>query len=118
MTYRMFLDDERSPPADGQDWEIARDFVWVKYLVKSMGMPVFISFDHDLGDDQPTGLDIAKWLIARVLDGHDTLPEGFAYTVHSQNPVGKANIEGLMDGFLRHLAETARPAEEAPGGAA
>tara|TARA_R110000851_G_scaffold32177_1_gene86533 strand:- start:722 stop:943 length:222 start_codon:yes stop_codon:yes gene_type:complete len=64
-------------------------------------MPHFISFDHDLGADTPTGYDITKFLVELDLDAHQTLlPADFDFYVHSQNPPGAANIEGLLRPYL------------------
>ena len=98
--YKMFIDDERFPPKDGEDWKIARNLKEVQNLVLTQGMPSFISFDHDLGEDEPTGYDVTKWLIEKELDGEITFPSGFSFYVHSQNPIGKVNIEGLLNRYL------------------
>ena len=33
---------------------------------------------------------------------HAFFPENFSWRVHSANPIGAANIEGLMSGYLAH----------------
>lgn len=59
-----------------------------------------ISFDHDLGDDD-TAMIFVKWLIDYDLDNNGKIiPENFSYNVHSANPVGKENIEGLLQSYL------------------
>jgi hypothetical protein len=35
------------------------------------------------------------------INGTYRFADNFTYKVHSQNPVGKANIIALLDGFLR-----------------
>lgn len=70
----------------------------VKYI-SAAGWPDFISFDHDLGADEPTGYDFAKWLVEQDLE-HETLPKGFKFDVHSQNPVGAENITKLLNNYL------------------
>jgi len=63
MTYSLFLDDERFPPNDGKNWEIARNFDDVLKLISTFGAPSYISFDHDLGEDEINGHEIVKkWL--------------------------------------------------------
>ena len=103
MTYALFLDDERypptSPPPSGFEWVILRDFAQACRYVEENGMPVFVSFDHDLGDG-PTGMAFAKWLVERDMDGVSLLPATFQFFVHSQNPVGATNIRGLMEAYL------------------
>jgi hypothetical protein len=100
--WRLFIDDERFPVGD--DWEIARNMSEVKNLILEKGsFPKFISFDHDLGDNEPTGFDITKMLIEMHLDGDGKFPNEFDYYVHSQNPIGKKNIESMIDNFLNFL---------------
>lgn len=97
MTYKMFIDDERFP-VDGDDSIICRGMYGFKWITDRYGFPYYISFDHDLGDG-PTGYDIAKYIVSCDLDG-GVLPEDFSFYVHSQNPIGKANIEGLLMNYL------------------
>lgn len=110
MSYAMFIDDERFPSdvywmgRDFQniaDWEICRTFNEVIAHVETWGMPFLISFDHDLGENQPTGYDIAKALVELDMDGHNTFPRNFEYMAHSQNPVGVKNILYYLDNYMR-----------------
>lgn len=96
-TFLLFLDDEREPRTP-RDWVVARNFLDAVSLCVLRG-PDYISFDHDLGDG-PTGYHFAKWLVERDLDHPGFIPPGFDYNVHSANVVGRANIEGLLDGYL------------------
>lgn len=100
--YSLFIDDERFPPRDGQIWVIARDFEDVMMSLRIHGMPRHISFDHDLGEDKHTGHDIAKFLVNLDIGGDPNfvLPADFTYYVHSQNPVGKENIEKYLENYL------------------
>jgi hypothetical protein len=98
MTYSLFIDDERWPPSsDGRDWKIARDHIDVLQLIKEFGDPEYISFDHDLGPRAKTGFEIAKMLVEMDMDGMIELTD--KYYVHSQNYVGKDNIEGYLEGY-------------------
>ena len=106
MTYRMFVDDVRDPDwvyagQDVSDWQVCRTVEEAQNVISDLGWPCWISFDHDLGDNIPTGYDLAKWLVEQDLDG-DLMPVNFSYAVHSANPVGAANIHGLLSGYLRH----------------
>ena len=113
MTYRLFIDDERNPVdvtwGSWQDqalyrddeWLIARNWNEVLELVVSLGFPQMISFDHDLGENQKTGYEIAQRLCDMVLDGVE-MPKDFRFLVHSKNPVGTENIRKYMDNFLKH----------------
>lgn len=98
MTYSLYLDDIRNPTTD-RDWVVARDFAQAVDIVCKNGYPSFCSFDHDLGDEVPTGHDFAKWLVERDLEHHD-MPDDFGYNVHSANPPGAANIKGVLDSYM------------------
>lgn len=100
--YSLFIDDERFPPRDRRLWVIARDWEDVMMALRIHGMPEFISFDHDLGEDSHTGHDVAKLLVELDMNGESDfkLPPEFDFYVHSQNPVGKANIEHLLRNYL------------------
>lgn len=98
MHYNLFLDDERNP---GKDFPPGLSYVVRSYdeaidYVNNYGLPAFISFDHDLGEEE-TGYDFAKWLVdyCIILDIKPT----FNFYVHSQNPIGKTNIEELLNNF-------------------
>ena len=102
MTWNLFIDDERFPPNDSREWVICRDNFEVFDRIEELGMPSYISFDHDLGEHTLwTGYSIAKRLVEMDMQGIDEFPDNFNYYVHSQNPVGKANIEGLLNGYLQ-----------------
>lgn len=100
MTYKLFIDDERFPP-DGE-WVIARSSAEAIAIINAAGMPSFISFDHDLGGDD-TARRFIVWLTDQIVDEHLTLPPGFSFYVHSQNPIGAEWIRGTMDGLIYHF---------------
>ena len=71
-------------------------------LVDRLGFPSYVSFDHDLGAfENGDGYKIAKYLVDLDLYTDIRMPDNFDYYVHSQNPIGKANIEGYLNGYLR-----------------
>ena len=82
------------------DMIIARTYEEAINLIEEKGMPNFISFDHDLGDKIPTGFDLSKWIVEKDLDNNGFIPKDFSFYVHSQNPQGKLNIEGLLNQYL------------------
>ena len=97
----LFLDDERYPPKNGYEWIILRTFDEATNYVTRYGMPPYASFDHDLGENSKTGYEFVKWLVEYDLDsGNTIIPSEFTYYVHSQNPVGAANIRGYLDSYL------------------
>ena len=103
MTYKLFLDDVRDPSwrnnGNPDDWIVCRSVDEAIRVFEDMGWPAMISFDHDLGNQVPTGMDFARWLVNHDLDTQ-SMPQNFVYTVHSQNPVGTANIRGLLENYL------------------
>ena len=119
MGWNLFLDDERElddvtwapwqvrEKYRNEEWVIARSWSTVAKAIRFHGcLPSFISFDHDLGEETPNGYEIAQYLVEDVLDHPDDpdmqFPIDFDYYVHSQNPIGKANIEGLLNNYLKH----------------
>ena len=90
----LYLDDLRTTPEGFERVYNYEEFV--EYLERK-GLPDFISFDHDLGEDL-SGYDCAKYLVAYCLEHQRSLPD---YQVHSQNPVGRENIERLLENFRR-----------------
>ena len=98
----LFIDDERFPKTQNTiPWTIVRSVEHAQALIRQLGCPVFISFDHDLGDCIPTGHDLAKWLVESDLDGLIKIPDSFSYYVHSANPVGRDNIISILDCYLK-----------------
>lgn len=115
----LFLDDIRYPKDAYQyttqdifqrkDWHIARNYQEFVDRILEKGLPEMISFDHDLADEhylepnsrayvEKTGYDCAKWLVEYCMDHGLELPE---YYCHSMNPVGKQNIESLLNNFKK-----------------
>lgn len=94
--HNLFLDDLRSIPEGFIGVKNFNEFI---IFIKLNGLTKFISFDHDLGEGK-TGYDCAKFLISYCLDNNLSLPN---WKVHSQNPVGKENIEKLLYNFEKQL---------------
>ena len=97
-----------------EEWDIVRSHgQFVKWIEKN-GLPDLISFDHDLGMVQEwkiidewfdidnnreyTGMDSAKWLVDYCIDNDLKLPD---FIVHSANPSGYENINGLLKSFKK-----------------
>lgn len=99
--YKMFIDDERFPVSD--DFVVVRSSQEAITIVESSGIPYYISFDHDLGGED-TSVVFIKWLVEFMLDNDKILPQDFEYYIHSQNPVGKANIEGWMQQIMQNFS--------------
>lgn len=98
-SYNIFLDDERFPSAkDEKEYIIVRNYDEFVDLINKYGLPKYISFDRDLGENE-TGYDCAKFLVEYCLDNNKK--PIFEFYVHSQNPVGKENIKRLLNNFKR-----------------
>ena len=106
----LWLDDARDPFSKKIDWlvfsPIGRnvDIVWLDNYQEFVdhiiifGLPDGICFDHDLGSYKETGYDCAKWLVNYCLDNNKKLPK---YNIQSANPVGKENIDRLLQNFKK-----------------
>jgi hypothetical protein len=125
MTWNLFLDDEREL-ADvtwapwqvrekyrNEEWVVCRSYGDAMIEILNRGFPKFVSFDHDLGEKY-SGFDLAKRLVENdIISGSKESRQGYVFTadfdyyVHSQNPIGKANIEGLINGYLKAKARIA-----------
>jgi hypothetical protein len=97
VSYKLFIDDERFPITD--DWVIVRTSQEAIDYVQAHGIPREIAFDHDLaGEDK--AIFFVNWLYEMMLDGHLDFPPNFTYSIHSQNPIGRANIMGKLDPLI------------------
>ena len=88
---RIWLDDVRSMP-EGFD-------VWIKDPLEAMkrvlhGDVTFISFDHDLGEEQLSGYSVACCIEAAA---HSGRIKRMGWAIHSANPVGRDNIKAAME---------------------
>lgn len=97
IPWKMFLDDERFPADNDPDWVVVRHVNHAKELIQDYGPPYFMTLDHDLGEDL-NGHDFAKWFVEYLMDT-ETKWNGRFY-VHSQNPVGRDNIQNYLDSFV------------------
>lgn len=88
---KLFLDDIRIPPDNS--WVVVRT-AKVAIIFLGTGAVEEISFDHDLGKEtNGTGYDVAKWIEEEVYFHRIKMP---AWQIHSDNPVGRKNIEACM----------------------
>ena len=96
---KIYLDDIRTPENEAE-WVILRTSGEAIHYVRKNGCPSFWSFDHDLGGDDTT-MVFLKWLVDYDIDSNGKIiPEDFQYNVHSANPVGVKNIDGLLKNYL------------------
>lgn len=104
---KIWLDDIREPPTEG--WK------WVKTVAEAkeelIDFPEVdeVSLDHDLGENQPTGYDLIKWLERGTMEVGWNFPK---IRVHSANPVGRKNIEAAVKRIKEYLTERSRNGKE------
>lgn len=117
MPYNLFLDDIRNPRAVGnymepkylraqyyeEVWVVVRNYDLFVKLIEDYGLPVKVSFDHDLAQEHytmagnesyatfihKTGLDAARYFIHKMQLDNNFNAKVY---VHSMNPVGTHNI--------------------------
>lgn len=99
--YKLFIDDERFPTKP--DWFVARTSEQAITAIKNYGFPKEIAFDHDLGDDD-TVINFLNFLSNYFIDNNIRIPKDFKYSIHSQNPVGKENIDSKMKQLLKYFS--------------
>lgn len=96
---RLYIDDIRTPKGNFDN--ITRSSNETIELMKIVGCPQYISFDHDLGGDD-TSMIIIKWMIELDLDKDGSfIPNNFEWNVHSANPVGSANINSYLNSYMK-----------------
>ena len=109
----IFLDDERYPEdvtwmqLPNVEWCIVRtalDFkdLVLEYGIKNIG---YISFDHDINDwsgpedrREVTGYDLLRWMCDLV-----TTYEIPKCIFHTQNPIGRNNMESYYNNYLNFI---------------
>lgn len=97
IRYFIWVDDERALPRH-IDW-IADEIIICRTYRQAINAldtyctigNVYLDLDHDLGSKY-TGYDIAKY----VVENHLPL---YGFACHSFNPVGKKNIEELLQHY-------------------
>jgi hypothetical protein len=115
MGYKLFLDDLRTvqmvyPHLQEEDFVVVRTYQsFVEYSIEN-GLPEFISFDNDLGEDEQgnlleDGYAAAKWLVYESeLD-----VRGLHFKVHSANPVARVQIDSLLTNYIAFLKKENKP---------
>ena len=109
----IFLDDERNPEdvfwlsyPQGIEWYVVRTYADFYFCICHMGDEEYVvSFDHDIQDynllgNELTGYDCLKSLVDFCLDTGAKLPVSF---FHTQNPVGKQNMQAYYENAKKHL---------------
>lgn len=127
MKQIIFLDDEREiqdvtwldySKMDNAKWNGAyvisqssapRLISYIKHYGKHFDWDnTLFSLDHDLqdfnGEEESTGYTFIKWLVDFMVDSEISL-QYLHVVVHSQNPIGKENIEKYISNAKLHYLE-------------
>jgi len=108
---KLFLDDLRTidmvyDASMEEEFDIVRNYNDFVTYIKENGLPDFISFDNDLGEENgivlPDGYAAAKWLVYE--SGLDL--KNLQFKVHSANPVAAEQIRGLLTNYIQFINES------------
>ena len=104
MGYIIYLDDIRFPDG-GAYFEgnknicLARSFKHFQAIIESEGIPLFVSFDFDLGLDEdgtnvaPTGGTCVRWMIEYCHVNNERFPH---WRLHTANTEGRKEMQSLI----------------------
>ena len=103
----IWLDDEREPynflyedlGYKEKDITICKNYSQFVKTIEQEGLPEFICFDHDLGEEK-TGYDCAKFLVDYCQKNKLKLPDWY---IQSANIVSKMNIAGLLKNYKKEI---------------
>ena len=92
---KLYLDDVRTPP---EGWTLVSTVKDMMFLTATEN-PTHISLDHDLGATDPdyTGYYFMLWLEREVFCGKYTKENFPVITFHTDNPVGRANMQRSLN---------------------
>lgn len=82
----LFLDDQRKCP---RGFILARNYDECIAMLSKYNNVDVLSLDHDLGQNVPTGYDVAKWIVR-----YNRWPREIR--LHSSNPIGRLNMYRLL----------------------
>jgi|GEM_PF-1626189 len=101
-------DDQEAPRRHPPEGFIGvKNLAELEALLKSNTEPIeVIDFDHDLGENEPDGYKIARWLAHNY---QSRWPR--EVRVHSTNPCGAQNILAFAERFRKWRSEEARRLE-------
>lgn len=112
----IYLDDERPCPYAG--WYHAATAEEALNILRFRRV-THLDLDHDLGDGKMTGYQLVYYLAERSEDyyGPSNYWPTHRPTIHSDNPVGRANMESVINRYgpypkVRHLFLVADEEEE------
>jgi len=97
--WRVWLDDERKCPYT--DFESFHSVNEVIEFVKTHVGAIMFDLDHDLGIYAQDGGDAIKLIYWLLENGyHENKDYAFTFRFHTMNPVGRANMEALVQRYF------------------
>lgn len=96
MNYVIWVDDVRKPPNNSK-----YDYIWFKYVsdvkqfistnesLNNSYNIVYLDLDHDSGGYGPDYIKLLDWL--------EATGRNYPIRIHSQNPVGIANMRRIIE---------------------
>lgn len=95
---KLFIDDLRKNP-DKESFNEARTYEEAIFMLKYIKFD-FITTDYDLGKNQPTGLEILKWMVE-----NEKYPEHI--NIHSDHTEGKIKmLNFIKENFPENITIT------------
>jgi len=99
---KIWLDDIRLPPKGWIHFKTIESLI--PFVDENLEIIEKISLDHDLGLNIGTGYDFLNWLEQKVfVENIKKLPK---IKIHSMNPVGKANMERVLQSLQNLIIKT------------
>lgn len=103
--YRIWLDDTRDAPDGFISFRSVSDVR--RFILNKDGGRFYLDLDHDLGKyavfHGGDGIELIKFLI---LCGYNDDPAyEFKFNLHTMNPVGRENMQALIDRYFAHEKE-------------
>lgn len=98
--YHIWLDDERECTNGGfMHFRSVNDLK--RYISGRTGV-FYLDLDHDLGEyakDGGDAIELIKWMLEEGF--HENPEYRFFFHLHTQNVVGRMNMEALIDRYFR-----------------
>lgn len=99
--YCLWLDDLRPTPKTVHQWRTAKDLESFRDIIRTHGVPKYISFDHDLNEkhyngdysDKKTGLDVIEWLLKYCANENEEFP---MFSIHTMNYTRGQEMKQLL----------------------
>lgn len=96
MIIKIWLDDIREAPLG---YSVCKSVNQCKKFImeaEKRNLEIYLDIDHDLGDyanDGGDGIELVKWLVETE--------RFYPITFHTMNPVGRQNMQALVNRYWR-----------------